>query len=122
MGLRADNKDKVKSITILDDSIMIHMDNDVKSTFVFDRNTEDTPDRAWVDNIIACAESLIGNARDEKVRSRKYMSKLYANERHHEWVSDLYNDHEDFIDEVEKYNNKSSDGGDYGDVGDEYDH
>ena len=122
MGLRADNKDKVKSITILDDSIMIHMDNDVKSTFVFDRNTEDTPDRAWVDNIIACAESLIGNSRDEKVRSRKYMSKLYANESYHEWVNDLYNDHEDFVDEVEKHNNKSSDGGDYGDVGDEYDH
>lgn len=122
MGLRADNKDKVKSITILDDSIMIHMDNDIKSTFVFDRNIEDTPDRAWVDNIIACAESLIENSRDEKVRSRKYMSKLYANERHHEWVNDLYNDHEDFVDEVEKHNNKSSDGGDYGDVGDEYDH
>ncbi len=122
MGLRADNKDKVKSITILDDSIMIHMDNDVKSTFVFDRNIEDTPDRAWVDNIIACAESLIGKSRDEKVRSRKYMSKLYANEKHHDWVGDLYNDHEDFIDEVERHNNKSSDGGDYGDVGDEYDH
>jgi hypothetical protein len=100
MGLRADNKDKVKSITILDDTIMIHMDNDVKTTFSFDRNTEDTPDRAWVDNIIACAESLVQNSRDEKVRSRKYMSKLYAKENHHEWT-----------DEME----------DYGEVGDEYD-
>ena len=100
MGLRADNKDKVKSITIIDDSIMIHMDNDVKSTFVFDRNTEDTPDRAWVDNIIACAESLIKNARDKKVQSRKYMSKLYANENHYEWTDDIEN---------------------YGEVGDEYD-
>ncbi len=126
MGLRIEHKDKVKSITILDDSIMIHMDNDVKSTFVFDRNTDrntgDEIDRAWVDNIIACAESLIRKSRDEKVRSRKYMSKLYANEKHHDWVGDLYNDHEDFIDEVERHNNKSSDGGDYGDVGDEYDH
>ena len=78
MGIRAEHKDKVKSITILDDSIMIHMDNDVKSTFVFDRNTEDTPDRAWVDNIINGAESLIKNLRDEKNRNRKYMSKLYA--------------------------------------------
>jgi len=78
MGLRVEHKDKVKSITILDDSIMIHMDNDVKSTFVFDRNIEDTPDRAWVDNIINGAESLIKNSRDEKNRNRKYMSKLYA--------------------------------------------
>ena len=78
MGIRAEHKDKVKSITILDDSIMIHMDNDVKSTFVFNRNTEDTPDRAWVDNIINGAESLIKNLRDEKNRNRKYMSKLYA--------------------------------------------
>ena len=78
MGIRAEHKDKVKSITIIDDSIMIHMDNDVKSTFVFDRNTEDTPDRAWVDNIINGAESLIKNLRDEKNRNRKYMSKLYA--------------------------------------------
>ena len=89
MGLRAEHKDKVKSITILDDTIMIHMDNDVKTTFSFDRNTEDTPDRAWVDNIIACAESLVQNSRDEKVRGRKYMSKLYANETHHEWINDL---------------------------------
>jgi hypothetical protein len=100
MGLRAEHKDKVKSITILDDSIMIHMDNDIKSTFVFDRNIEDTPDRAWVDNIIACADSLIKNSRDEKVRSRKYMSKLYANENHYEWTDDIEN---------------------YGEVGDEYD-
>ena len=78
MGIRAEHKDKVKSITILDDSIMIHMDNDVKSTFVFNRNTEDTPDRAWVDNIINGAESLIKNLRDEKNRNRNYMSKLYA--------------------------------------------
>jgi len=78
MGLRVEHKDKVKSITILDDSIMIHMDNDVKSTFVFNRNTEDTPDRAWVDNIINGAESLIKTPRDEKNRNRKYMSKLYA--------------------------------------------
>jgi hypothetical protein len=78
MGIRAEHKDKVKSITILDDSIMIHMDNDVKSTFVFDRNTEDTPDRDWVDNIINGAESLIKNLRDEKNRNRKYMSKLYS--------------------------------------------
>ena len=78
MGLRAEHKDKVKSITIIDDSIMIHMDNDVKSTFVFDRNTEDTPDRAWVDNIINGAESLIKNLRDEKNRNRNYMSKLYS--------------------------------------------
>ena len=89
MGLRKDNKAKVKSITILDDSIMIKMDDDINSTFVFDRNTKDTPDRAWVDNIIACAESLIENARDKRVQSRKYMSKLYANERHHEWADDL---------------------------------
>lgn len=91
MGLRAEHKDKVKSITILEDSIMVHMDNDVKSTFVFDRNTGDTPDRVWVDNIISCAESLIEKSRDEKVRSRKYMSKLYANEKHHEWVNDIEN-------------------------------
>ena len=89
MGLRAEHKDKVKSITILDDTIMIHMDNDVNTTFSFDRNTEDTPDRAWVDNIIACAESLVRNTRDEKVRGRKYMSKLYANETHYEWTDDL---------------------------------
>ena len=42
MGIRAEHKDKVKSITILDDTIMIHMDNDIKTTFSFGRNTEDT--------------------------------------------------------------------------------
>ena len=78
MGIRAEHKDKVKSITILDDTIMIHMDNDVKTTFSFDRNTEDTSDRAWVDNIIACATSLIQTSRDQKKQNRKYMSQLYS--------------------------------------------
>ena len=125
MGLRKKKTDKVKEIVILEEQIMITMDDETNFTYVVERNTNVGHHKAWVMNIIACAESIVGEIRDEQEEVMKRMSQLYADEDHYEWANDLNNrGDEDWIDGEERNNNDSSDGEDqYGEYNDdEYDY
>ena len=125
MGLRKKKTDKVKEIVILEEQIMITMDDETNFTYVVERNTNVGHHKAWVMNIIACAESIVSEIRDEQEEVMKRMSQLYADEDHYEWANDLNNrGDEDWIDGEERNDNDSSDGEDqYGEYNDdEYDY
>ena len=125
MGLRKKKTDKVKEIVILEEQIMITMDDETNFTYVVERNTNVGHHKAWVMNIIACAESIVGEIRDEQEEVMKRMSQLYADEDHYEWANDLNNrGDEDWINGEERNDNDSSDGeGQYGEYNDdEYDY
>ena len=124
MGLREEKTDRVKKIVILEEQIMITMDDEVNFTYVVERNTNVNHHKAWVMNIIACAESIVSEIRDEQDAQMKRMSQLYADEDHYEWANDLMNQgDEDWVD-GEMRNNNTSDGEDqYGEYNDdEYDY
>ena len=124
MGLRKKKTDKVKKIVILEEQMMITMDGETNFTYVVERNTNVNHHKAWVMNIIACAESIVSEIRDEQEETMKRMSQLYADEDHYEWANELDNrGDEDWIDGEERNDNNSSDGDiQYGEVGDEYDY
>ena len=124
MGLRKKKTDKVKKIVILEEQMMITMDGETNFTYVVERNTNVNHHKAWVMNIIACAESIVSEIRDEQEEVMKRMSQLYADEDHYEWANELNNrGDEDWVDGEERNDNDSSDGEDqYGEVGDEYDY
>ena len=125
MGLRKKKTDKAKEIVILEEQIMITMDDETNFTYVVERNTNVNHHKAWVMNIIACAESIVGEIRDEQEEVMKRMSQLYADEDHYEWANDLNNrGDEDWINGEERRDNDSSDGeGQYGEYNDdEYDY
>ena len=124
MGLRKKKTDKVKKIVILEEQMMITMDGETNFTYVVERNTNVNHHKAWVMNIIACAESIVSEIRDEQEEVMKRMSQLYADEDHYEWANELDNrGDEDWVDGEERNDNDSSDGEDqYGEVGDEYDY
>jgi len=124
MGLRKEKTDKVKKIVILEEQIMITMDDEVNFTYVVERNTNVKHHQAWIMNIIACAESIVSEIRDEQEVVMKRMSQLYADEDHFEWADELNNrGDEDWVD-GEMRDNDSSDGEDqYGEYNDdEYDY
>ncbi len=124
MGLRKEKTDKVKKIVILEEQIMITMDDEVNFTYVVERNTNVNHHKAWVMNIIACAESIVSEIRDEQEETMKRMSQLYADEDHYEWANELDNrGDEDWVD-GEMRDNNTSDGEDqYGEYNDdEYDY
>jgi len=124
MGLRKKKTDRVKKIVILEEQIMITMDDETNFTYVVERNTNVNHHKAWVMNIIACAESIVSEIRDEQEVVMKRMSQLYADEDHFEWASELNNrGDEDWVD-GEMRDNDSSDGEDqYGEYNDdEYDY
>jgi len=130
MGLRKEKTDRVKKIVILEEQIMITMDDETNFTYVVERNTNVNHHKAWVMNIIACAESIVSEIRDEQDAQMKRMSQLYADEDHYEWASDLYllnhlmnQGDEDWVD-GEMRDNNTSDGEDqYGEYDDdEYDY
>ena len=124
MGLRKEKTDKVKKIVILEEQLMITMDDETNFTYVVERNTNVNHHQAWIMNIIACAESIVSEIRDEQEVVMKRMSQLYADEDHYEWASELNNrGDEDWVD-GEMRNNDSSDGEDqYGEYNDdEYDY
>ena len=124
MGLRKKKTDKVKKIVILEEQMMITMDGETNFTYVVERNTNVNHHKAWVMNIIACAESIVSEIRDEQEEVMKRMSQLYADEDHYEWANELDNrGDEDWVDGEERNDNDSSDGDiQYGEVGDEYDY
>ncbi len=80
MGLRKKKTDKVKKIVILEEQMMITMDDETNFTYVVERNTNVNHHKAWVMNIIACAESIVSEIRDEQEETMKRMSQLYADE------------------------------------------
>ena len=124
MGLRKKKTDKVKKIVILEEQMMITMDDETNFTYVIERNTNVNNHKAWVMNIIACAESIVSEIRDEQEEAMKRMSQLYADEDHYEWANELDNrGDEDWVD-GEMRDNDSSDGEDqYGEYNDdEYDY
>jgi len=124
MGLRKKKTDKVKKIVILEEQLMITMDDEVNFTYVVERNTNVKHHQAWIMNIIACAESIVSEIRDEQEVVMKRMSQLYADEDHFEWADELNNrGDEDWVD-GEMRDNDSSDGEDqYGEYNDdEYDY
>jgi len=124
MGLRKEKTDKVKKIVILEEQLMITMDDEVNFTYVVERNTNVNHHQAWIMNIIACAESIVSEIRDEQEVVMKRMSQLYADEDHFEWANELNNrGDEDWVD-GEMRDNDSSDGEDqYGEYNDdEYDY
>ena len=124
MGLRKEKTDKVKKIVILEEQLMITMDDETNFTYVVERNTNVNHHQAWIMNIIACAESIVSEIRDEQEVIMKRMSQLYADEDHYEWASELNNrGDEDWVD-GEMRDNDSSDGEDhYGEYDDyEYDY
>lgn len=124
MGLRKEKTDKVKKIVILEEQLMITMDDEVNFTYVVERNTNVNHHQAWIMNIIACAESIVSEIRDEQEVVMKRMSQLYADEDHYEWANELNNQgDEDWVD-GEMRDNDSSDGEDqYGEyIDDEYDY
>jgi hypothetical protein len=124
MGLRKKKTDKVKKIVILEEQLMITMDDEVNFTYVVERNTNVNHHQAWIMNIIACAESIVSEIRDEQEVVMKRMSQLYADEDHFEWADELNNrGDEDWVD-GEMRDNDSSDGEDqYGEYNDdEYDY
>ncbi len=124
MGLRKEKTDKVKKIVILEEQLMITMDDETNFTYVVERNTNVNHHQAWIMNIIACAESIVSEIRDEQEVVMKRMSQLYADEDHYEWASELNNrGDEDWVD-GEMRDNDSSDGEDqYGEYNDdEYDY
>ena len=124
MGLRKKKTDKVKKIVILEEQLMITMDDEVNFTYVVERNTNVNHHQAWIMNIIACAESIVSEIRDEQEVVMKRMSQLYADEDHFEWANELNNrGDEDWVD-GEMRDNDSSDGEDqYGEYNDdEYDY
>jgi len=124
MGLRKKKTDRVKKIVILEEQIMITMDDEVNFTYVVERNTNVKHHQAWIMNIIACAESIVSEIRDEQEAVMKRMSQLYADEDHFEWADELNNrGDEDWVD-GEMRDNDSSDGEDqYGEYNDdEYDY
>jgi len=124
MGLRKKKTDRVKKIVILEEQIMITMDDEVNFTYVVERNTNVKHHQAWIMNIIACAESIVSEIRDEQEVVMKRMSQLYADEDHFEWADELNNrGDEDWVD-GEMRDNDSSDGEDqYGEYNDdEYDY
>jgi len=124
MGLRKKKTDRVKKIVILEEQIMITMDDEVNFTYVVERNTNVKHHQAWIMNIIACAESIVSEIRDEQEVVMKRMSQLYADEDHFEWANELNNrGDEDWVD-GEMRDNDSSDGEDqYGEYNDdEYDY
>ena len=124
MGLRKEKTDKVKKIVILEEQLMITMDDETNFTYVVERNTNVNHHQAWIMNIIACAESIVSEIRDEQEVIMKRMSQLYADEDHYEWASELNNrGDEDWVD-GEMRDNDSSDGEDqYGEYNDdEYDY
>ena len=124
MGLRKEKTDKVKKIVILEEQLMITMDDEVNFTYVVERNTNVNHHQAWIMNIIACAESIVSEIRDEQEVVMKRMSQLYADEDHYEWADELNNrGDEDWVD-GEMRDNDSSDGEDqYGEYNDdEYDY
>ncbi len=124
MGLRKKKTDKVKKIVILEEQMMITMDDETNFTYVVERNTNVNHHKAWVMNIIACAESIVSEIRDEQEETMKRMSQLYADEDHYEWANELNNrGDEDWVD-GEMRDNNSSDGEDqYGEYNDdEYDY
>ncbi len=124
MGLRKKKTDKVKKIVILEEQMMITMDDETNFTYVVERNTNVNHHKAWVMNIIACAESIVSEIRDEQEETMKRMSQLYADEDHYEWANELNNrGDEDWVD-GEMRDNDSSDGEDqYGEYNDdEYDY
>ena len=124
MGLRKSKTDKVKKIVILEEQLMITMDDEVNFTYVVERNTNVSHHQAWIMNIIACAESIVSEIRDEQDAQIKRMSQLYADEDHYEWANELMNrGDEDWVD-GEMRDNNTSDGEDqYGEYNDdEYDY
>ncbi len=124
MGLRKKKTDKVKKIVILEEQMMITMDDETNFTYVVERNTNVNHHKAWVMNIIACAESIVSEIRDEQEETMKRMSQLYADEDHYEWANELNNrGDEDWVD-GEMRDNNTSDGEDqYGEYNDdEYDY
>jgi hypothetical protein len=122
MGLRKEKTDKVKKIVILEEQLMITMDDETNFTYVVERNTNVNHHQAWIMNIIACAESIVSEIRDEQEVVMKRMSQLYADEDHYEWASELNNrGDEDWVD-GEMRDNDSSDGeGHYGEYDDDHD-
>ena len=124
MGLRKAKTDRVKKIVILEKQIMITMDDEVNFTYVVERNTNVSHHQAWVMNIIACAESIVSEIRDEQDAQIKRMSQLYADEDHYEWANDLNNQgDEDWVDGEMRDNNVSDGEGQYGEYDDdEYDY
>ena len=120
MGLRKAKTDKVKKIVILEKQIMITMDDEVNFTYVVERNTNVSHHKAWIMNIIACAESIVKEIRDEQDAQIKRMSQLYADEDHYEWANDLMNQgDEDWVDGEMRDNNASDGEGQYGEYDDE---
>ncbi len=120
MGLRKEKTDRVKKIVILEEQIMITMDDETNFTYVVERNTNVSHHKAWVMNIIACAESIVSEIRDEQDAQIKRMSQLYADEDHYEWANDLNNrGDEDWIDGEERDNNTSDGDNQYGEYDDE---
>ena len=124
MGLRKEKTDRVKKIVVLEEQIMITMDDETSFTYVVERNTNVNHHKAWVMNIIACAESIVSEIRDEQDAQMKRMSQLYADEDHYEWASDLMNQgDEDWVDGEMRNNNTSDGEGEYGEYNDdEYDY
>lgn len=95
---------KIKNISIKDDLLLIQTNNGM--IYRIDKNKIDYPERAWYDNVISCAESLIW---DNEQKFGSMNDRLQNMNQVNEWRSDD--------------DNKSSDGENkYGDVGDEYDH
>ena len=120
MGLRKAKTDKVKKIVILEEQIMITMDDEVNFTYVVERNTNVSHHQAWIMNIIACAESIVNEIRDEQDAQIKRMRQLYADEDHYEWANDLMNQgDEDWVDGEMRDNNTSDGEGEYGEYDDE---
>ena len=120
MGLRKAKTDKVKKIVILEEQIMITMNDETSFTYVVERNTNVNHHQAWIMNIIACAESIVSEIRDEQDAQIKRMSQLYADEDHYEWANDLNNQgDEDWVDGEMRDNNTSDGEGEYGEYDDE---
>ena len=124
MGLRKAKTDRVKKIVILEKQIMITMDDEVNFTYVVERNTNVSHHQAWIMNIIACAESIVSEIRDEQGAQIKRMRQLYADEDHYEWANDLNNQgDEDWVDGEMRDNNSSDGESEYGEYDDdEYDY
>ena len=120
MGLRKAKTDRVKKIVILEKQIMITMDDEVNFTYVVEQNTNVSHHQAWIMNIIACAESIVSEIRDEQDAQIKRMSQLYADEDHYEWANDLNNQgDEDWVDGEMRDNNASDGDIQYGEYDDE---
>ena len=120
MGLRKAKTDRVKKIVILEKQIMITMDDEVNFTYVVEQNTNVSHHQAWIMNIIACAESIVSEIRDEQDAQIKRMSQLYADDDHYEWANDLMNQgDEDWVDGEMRDNNASDGDIQYGEYDDE---